>query len=336
MRKKTDNKLIFFTAILFIALFFSLAFDSYGQGSALVRSCAGTGLTVKQAKLEVTKDGDINIIPCDSRSVLLRGNVLEGSGTVQSVGLTLPNIFTVTGSPITASGTIAATLASQTANYVWASPNGSSGAPTFRALVAADIPSLDAAKITTGTFSTSAIPSLAASKITSGTFDTALIPSLDAAKITTGTFSTSQIPSLAASKITSGTIDTARLGSGTASGSTFLRGDNSWQTISTGIVTFEYAVGATRTLTNADAGIYIGLNNGTIILPASATDGMIIRVMTYGGTNHLQFLDTGYLIQGSGLTNYDTSTNLTVSGSLTLVRSTGYGWVVFNGNATIS
>lgn len=41
--------------------------------------------------------------------------------------------------------------ASKTANYVLASPNGSAGAPSFRALVAADIPSLSASKITSGT-----------------------------------------------------------------------------------------------------------------------------------------------------------------------------------------
>lgn len=70
-----------------------------------------------------------------------------GTGTVTSVGLSLPNIFTVTNSPVTSSGTLTGTLASQTANYVWASPNGSSGLPTFRALVSADIPSLTASKI---------------------------------------------------------------------------------------------------------------------------------------------------------------------------------------------
>jgi hypothetical protein len=72
-------------------------------------------------------------------------------GTVTSVGLSLPSILTVSGSPVTTSGTLSATLASQTANTVFAAPNGSAGAPTFRALVTADIPSLDASKITTGT-----------------------------------------------------------------------------------------------------------------------------------------------------------------------------------------
>lgn len=41
--------------------------------------------------------------------------------------------------------------ASRTKNYVLAAPNGSNGAATFRALVAADIPSLDTGKLTSGT-----------------------------------------------------------------------------------------------------------------------------------------------------------------------------------------
>lgn len=65
-----------------------------------------------------------------------------GNGTVTSVGLALPNIFNVSGSPVTTSGTLTGTLASQSQNLVFASPNGSSGTPTFRALVAADIPDI--------------------------------------------------------------------------------------------------------------------------------------------------------------------------------------------------
>lgn len=70
-----------------------------------------------------------------------------GSGSVTSVGLSLPNIFTVSNSPVTTAGTLTATLASQTANQVFVAPNGSNGSPTFRSLVAADIPTLTAAKI---------------------------------------------------------------------------------------------------------------------------------------------------------------------------------------------
>jgi len=72
----------------------------------------------------------------------------DNSGTLTSVGLTLPSIFSVTNSPLTANGTIAATLQSQTANTVFAAPNGSAGAPTFRTLVAADIPALPFSNIT--------------------------------------------------------------------------------------------------------------------------------------------------------------------------------------------
>lgn len=65
-----------------------------------------------------------------------------GSGTVTSVALSLPGIFTVSGSPVTTSGTLTGTLVSQTANTFFAAPNGSSGTPTFRAIVSTDLPSL--------------------------------------------------------------------------------------------------------------------------------------------------------------------------------------------------
>ncbi len=74
-----------------------------------------------------------------------------GSGTVTSVALAMPSIFTVSGSPVTAAGTLTASLATQAANLVFAGPAaGGAATPTFRSLVAADIPNLDAGKITTG------------------------------------------------------------------------------------------------------------------------------------------------------------------------------------------
>lgn len=65
-----------------------------------------------------------------------------GSGTVTSVAMTVPSWLTVTGSPVTTSGTLAVTAAAGlTANEVLATPNGSSGALSVRALLAADLPS---------------------------------------------------------------------------------------------------------------------------------------------------------------------------------------------------
>lgn len=78
-------------------------------------------------------------------------------GTVSSVGLALPSIFTLVGSPVTGNGTLSATFATQVANTLFSGPStGSPAFPTFRSLAAADIPSLDFSKITTGTAPVSA------------------------------------------------------------------------------------------------------------------------------------------------------------------------------------
>ena len=71
-------------------------------------------------------------------------NVATGAGSVTSVGLTLPSIFTVSGSPVTSSGTLSAALATQSANAIFAGPSSGStaGTPAFRPLVAADMPDL--------------------------------------------------------------------------------------------------------------------------------------------------------------------------------------------------
>lgn len=66
-----------------------------------------------------------------------------GNGTVTSVGLALPVEFSITNSPVTSSGTLTGAWASQTAKYFFAAPNASSGTPTFRAIVASDIPTLN-------------------------------------------------------------------------------------------------------------------------------------------------------------------------------------------------
>lgn len=65
-----------------------------------------------------------------------------GSGTVTSVGLSLPSIFTVTNPTVTTSGTLTATLSSQTQGLVLASPAGASGTPSFRALAWSDVSAL--------------------------------------------------------------------------------------------------------------------------------------------------------------------------------------------------
>ncbi len=106
----------------------------------------GTGASTANGALN-------NLLPSQSSN---SGKFLTTNGTnaswataVTSVGLSLPSIFTVTNSPVTTTGTLTASLANQSGNTVFASPaDGSSGAPTFRSIVSADITSLDASKIT--------------------------------------------------------------------------------------------------------------------------------------------------------------------------------------------
>ncbi len=71
-----------------------------------------------------------------------------GSGTVTSVGLSMPGVIfnaSVPGSPVTTSGTLAPTLATQTANTALRGPaSGGAATPTFRADVNADLASITA------------------------------------------------------------------------------------------------------------------------------------------------------------------------------------------------
>lgn len=87
--------------------------------------------------------GDVMEITVGS-GLSLSGGALtaSGGGTVTSVAQTVPVEFSVAGSPVTTSGTLAITKATQNANLVWAGPNtGAAAQPTFRSLVTADLAS---------------------------------------------------------------------------------------------------------------------------------------------------------------------------------------------------
>ena len=73
------------------------------------------------------------------------GTVTSVSGTGTVSGLTLTGAVTSTGN-LTLGGTLAVTpanFASQSANAVLIAPNGVSGVPSFRSLLATDIPTLN-------------------------------------------------------------------------------------------------------------------------------------------------------------------------------------------------
>lgn len=72
--------------------------------------------------------------------VIVEG-VASGVGSVTSVGLTVSSRQSVSGSPIVGAGTFVVTDNTQNANLVFAGPSsGAAAAPTFRAIVPADVP----------------------------------------------------------------------------------------------------------------------------------------------------------------------------------------------------
>jgi hypothetical protein len=92
--------------------------------------------------------GVVNVPWTDTNS---GGTVTSVGGTGTVSGLTLSGTVTTSGN-LTLGGTLAVTpsnFASQTANTFLAAPNGAAGVPTFRAMVAADVPTLN--QNTTGT-----------------------------------------------------------------------------------------------------------------------------------------------------------------------------------------
>lgn len=121
-----------------------LSFGTITSTQIPLLSSTGTDVTFDSATTSLA-----GLMSAADKSKLdgIAAGATANTGTVTSVGLSLPNIFTVSNSPVTTSGTLTAILASQSQNHVFAAPNGSSGTPSFRALVATDIPTLTATKI---------------------------------------------------------------------------------------------------------------------------------------------------------------------------------------------
>ena len=92
-----------------------------------------------------------------------------GGGTVTSVGVSMPSgEYNIANSPITGSGTINITYKDQLQNLIFASPNGATGAPSFRSIVGNDLP--DATTTTKG-----ALPIASNAEALAGTIDNKII-----------------------------------------------------------------------------------------------------------------------------------------------------------------
>jgi hypothetical protein len=134
---------------------------AYGTGTAYAFTAAGTAkqvliantsaaptwstLTTGTSILYGDGTGGFSNVTIGSGVSFVAGTLSAtgSSGTVTSVGLALPSIMTVSGSPVTTSGTLTGTLTTQAVNSFFAGPSsGAAATPTFRALTTADIPAL--------------------------------------------------------------------------------------------------------------------------------------------------------------------------------------------------
>jgi len=105
---------------------------------------------LQQASNSSGGGGTVNSVTAGS-GILITGTASDPiisstvNGTVLSVGLSAPGIFSVSGSPVTSSGTLSFSLNAQPVNTIFAGPaSGGSAVPTFRSLTTDDFPTVNA------------------------------------------------------------------------------------------------------------------------------------------------------------------------------------------------
>lgn len=211
-----------------------------------------------------------------------------GSGTVTSVAMTVPVWLSVSGSPITTTGTLVVTGSSQNANLVLASPNGTTGAVSPRSLVGADLPNPSAstlggiesyAAVTNqwiNTISTSGVPSSSQPAFSniSGSVASTQMPALTGdVTSSAGTVSTS-ISNLARSKLAAGTANHVVIndGSGVLSSEATLAKSRGGTGQDNSSLTFPSS-GTVQAITPAAHGVLVSGSGATASVTAAGTSG---------------------------------------------------------------
>jgi len=239
---------------------------------------------------------------------------ISASATVSSVGLSLPvSIFSISGSPVTASGTLTGSLLTQTANTVWAGPaSGGAATPTFRSHVLADLP-----QMTNGQLYIGATGGPVVASTLTGTANQISV-SNSAGSITLSTpqnINTGATPTFASMTLS------------TTSNQLILGTTNT-------IVLSASAPSSSRTYTLPDAGAnaHVVLDTGgALTIGNTATTG---QVLTATGTNSATWQTTS---SGSiSASQVSSTTSITGFGSLTYTVATGMTMVLASGTWQIS
>lgn len=285
-----------------------------------------------------------------------------GTGTVTSVALSAPGIFSVSGSPVTSAGTLTFSLATQTANTVFAGPSsGIPAAPTFRSLVDADIPDdptiactncvtwasvnktgSSIADLTTRSATDLTTGSLALARLTDGAVGVPLVGNggsgpqyaalnLGSATGVTGTLAAARFPALTGEVTTvAGSLATSLSTTGVAAGTygsataiPILTVDSKGRLSSVSTASIASSISPSVLSGGSQGGILVAGVGGTY---AASNPSIVGQIPRYDGVN------TNWSLDGSALTGLNASA---ITAGVTPVVNGGTGTAALPSNGQI-
>jgi trimeric autotransporter adhesin len=288
-----------------------------GNGSALtaINATAITTGTLDNARTTATSANGASTIVVRDANGSFAGNVITGTtGTFTNISGNGTSLTAINASNIS-SGTVASARIS--GSYTGITGVGTLTAGTWNANVIANA-------------YTSAATANGASTIvlrgTSGEFSAGAITSVSISGNGVA------LTAINASNISSGTVATARLASGTANSSTYLRGDQTWATISAGVtITNDTSTNASYypIFTTASSGSISAANVSTTELTFNPGTNILsapVVSSSYGFSMNPATLSTSFTIPASF--NAVSAGPVTLANGVTITVSTGSAWVV--------